>query len=521
MHVFNPILFMKKFLLLLASLFCTQGIAQNKIVLNTDLGETTINKHIYGHFSEHLGRCIYGGLYAGEENEIVPHINGMRTDVVNALKDLNIPNLRWPGGCFADTYHWKDGIGPKESRPEIVNTWWGNVTEDNSFGSHEFMELCRQLNTEPYFSANVGSGSVQEMQEWVQYMNFTGKSPMSDLRASNGHPESFKVKYWGIGNETWGCGGNMTAEYYADIYKRYATYVNSSWDKNEKLFRIASGASDDDYHWTEVMMRDIPHKMLEGIGVHHYSVIDWANKGSATEFDERMYFTTMSRAWDIERMIKGHATIMDKYDPDKNVAMMVDEWGGWYNVEPGTNGGFLYQQNTMRDAMIAGMTLNIFNNHADRIQMANIAQVVNVLQAVILTDEERIILTPTYHVMEMYKVHQDATLIPMYLKTEDYEFDGKKLPAISASASKDAQGNVNVSIVNIDMNKSHKISLDLRGENFTSLSGRILKANTVQEHNTFENPKKVTVKNYSGAELIDNKINMDIPPFSVIVIKLN
>ncbi|WP_341227820.1 alpha-L-arabinofuranosidase C-terminal domain-containing protein [uncultured Arcticibacterium sp.] len=495
--------------------------AQNKIVLNTDLGETIINKHIYGHFSEHLGRCIYGGLYAGEENKLVPHINGMRTDVVEALKNLNIPNLRWPGGCFADTYHWKDGIGPKEDRPTIVNTWWGNVTEDNSFGSHEFMELCRQLGTEPYFSANVGSGSVQEMSEWVQYMNFSGKSPMSDLRAENGHEEPFKVKYWGIGNETWGCGGNMTAEYYADLYKRYATYVNTSWDSKEKLFRIASGASDDDYHWTEVMMRDIPHKMLEGIGVHHYSVIDWADKGSATEFDENMYFTTMSRAWDMERLVQGHSTIMDKYDPEKKVAMMVDEWGGWYNVEPGTNGGFLYQQNTMRDAMIAGMTLNIFNNHADRVRMANIAQVVNVLQAVILTDEERIILTPTYHVMEMYKIHQDAVQIPVYLKTEDYVFGDKKLPAISASASKDASGKVHVSVVNIDMNKSHKISLDMRGENFKDVSGRILSSPSIQDHNTFAKPNKITPKKFNGAKLINNKMDVVVPPFSVLVLELN
>lgn len=497
------------------------SLAQNKIVLNTDLGETIINKHIYGHFSEHLGRCIYGGLYAGEENKLIPHINGMRTDVVEALKKLNIPNMRWPGGCFADTYHWKDGIGPKEDRPTIVNTWWGNVTEDNSFGSHEFMELCRQLGAEPYFSANVGSGTVQEMSEWVQYMNFSGKSPMSDLRATNGHEEPFKVKYWGIGNETWGCGGNMTAEYYADLYKRYATYVNTTWDSKEKLFRIASGASDDDYHWTEVMMRDIPHKMLEGIGVHHYSVIDWADKGSATDFDEDMYFTTMSRAWDMERLVQGHSTIMDKYDPEKKVAMMVDEWGGWYNVEPGTNGGFLYQQNTMRDAMIAGMTLNIFNNHADRIRMANIAQVVNVLQAVILTDEERIILTPTYHVMEMYKIHQDALQIPVYLKTEDYIFDDKKLPAISASASKDADGKVHVSLVNIDMNKSHKINLDLRGENFKNVSGRILSSPSIQDHNTFDSPNKITPKKFSEAKLVNNKIDVEVPPFSVLVLELN
>ncbi len=511
---------MKKLLSLLVCFIALQAISQNKLVLNTDLGETQISRHIYGHFSEHLGRCIYGGLYVGEENKLVPHINGMRTDVVNALKELQIPNLRWPGGCFADTYHWKDGIGPKESRPTIVNSWWGNVTEDNSFGSHEFMELCKQLGTEPYISGNVGSGSVQEFSDWVQYMNFDGKSPMSDLRAQNGHPEPFKVKYWGVGNEAWGCGGNMTAEYYADIYKRYSTYINTAWDEDSKVFRIASGASDDDFHWTEVLMRDIPHRYLNGVGVHHYSVIDWNKKGSATDFDENLYFTTMTKAWDMERIVKGHATIMDKYDPEKKVAMMVDEWGGWYDVEPGSNPGFLYQQNTMRDAMLAGMTLNIFNNHADRVKMANLAQVVNVLQAVILTDEERIILTPTYHVMNMYKVHQDATLIPMNLKTEDYVFGTKKLPAISASASKDASGKVHVSLTNIDMNKSHQITVDLRGDAFSKVSGTILVSEKIQDHNTFQNPSKVKPASFTGAKLSQNKLTITLPAASVVVLEL-
>lgn len=511
---------MKKGLILLFMLVGLAVQAQNKLVLNTDLGKTQISRHIYGHFSEHLGRCIYGGLYVGEENKLVPHINGMRTDVVEALKKLDIPNLRWPGGCFADTYHWKDGIGPKEDRPTIVNSWWGNVTEDNSFGSHEFMELIKQLDTEPYISGNVGSGTVQEFSDWVQYMNFDGKSPMSDLRAQNGHPEPFKVKYWGVGNEAWGCGGHMTAEYYANVYRQYATYINTSWEKDSRVFKIASGASDDDYHWTEVLMRDIPRQMLDGVGVHHYSVIDWNNKGSATDFDENQYFTTMSRAWDMERIVSGHEAIMDKYDPEQKVGMMVDEWGGWYDVEPGTNGGFLYQQNTMRDAMIAGMTLNIFNNHADRVKMANLAQVVNVLQAVILTDEERIILTPTYHVMEMYKVHQDATLIPINLKTADYEFNGKKLPAISASASKDKEGKVHVSLTNIDLKKEHEVTIDLRGEEFKSVSGRILRSGKVQDHNTFDEPNKVKTAAFNGAKLNKNSITLKVPAFSVVVLEL-
>src|SRR6185295_18890996 len=348
----------------------------------------------------HLGRCIYGGFYVGDKSAI-PNTNGVRKDVVDALKKMKIPNLRWPGGCFADTYHWKDGIGPKEKRPSMVNTWWGGVTEDNSFGTHEFLNMCELLGAEPYLSANVGSGTVQEVAEWVQYVNFDGTSPMSILRNQNGREKSWKVKYWGVANEAWGCGGNMTPEHYSDIYRQYATFMNN-YSRDYRLFRIASGASDDDYNWTEVLMKNIPHNMLDGVGVHHYSVINWSKKGSATNFSEQEYFATMSKALQMEELVTRHATIMDKYDPKKKIAMVVDEWGGWYDVEPNTNPGFLYQQNTIRDAILAGATLNIFNNHADRVRMANLAQTVNVLQAVVLTNEEKMLLTPTYHVMEMY-----------------------------------------------------------------------------------------------------------------------
>jgi alpha-N-arabinofuranosidase len=365
--------------------------AQQKIpmAIHVNEGQHIISKHIYGHFAEHLGRCIYGGFYVGENNTRIPHSDGLRNDVINALIKLKVPNLRWPGGCFADTYHWKDGVGPKDKRPTIVNTWWGGVTEDNSFGTHDFLNLCERIGAEPYLSANVGSGTVQEVADWVQYVNFDGVSPMSDWRKANGREKPWNVTYWGVGNEAWGCGGNMTAEYYANIYRQYTTFMSG------KLFKIASGANSGDYHWTEVLMRDIPHWMLQGVALHHYSVIDWNKKGSATAFSEKEYFTTLQRAWKMEELVTRHSTIMDKYDPKKKVALVVDEWGGWYDVEPGTNPGFLFQQNTMRDAMIAGMTLNIFNNHADRVKMANLAQTINVLQAVILTDEEKMILTPT------------------------------------------------------------------------------------------------------------------------------
>jgi alpha-L-arabinofuranosidase len=493
--------------------------AQNQVTLQADSGKEIISRHIYGHFSEHLGKCIYGGFYVGENNTRIAHTKGVRNDVVEALKKLKIPNLRWPGGCFADTYHWKDGIGPKNKRPTIVNTWWGGVTEDNSFGTHEFLDMCELLGAEPYLSANVGSGTVQELIDWVQYVSFNGVSPMSKLRRENGREKPWNVKYWGIGNEAWGCGGNMRPEYYADIYRQYATFM-TGWDNNNKIFRIASGANSSNYNWTEVLMRDIPHNMLEGVGVHHYSVIDWSKKGSASEFSEQQYFTIMKRALMMEELVTKHAAMMDKYDPKKRVAMIVDEWGGWYDVEPGTNPGFLYQQNTMRDAMIAGVTLNIFNNHADRVRMANLAQTINVLQAVILTNEEKMLLTPTYHVMEMYNVHHDATLLPVKIKSSDYTLDGEKLPAVSVSASRDKNGVTHISLVNIDSRNVQDITIDIKGAKYTTVTGRVLSSSKIQDHNTFENPDKIKPALFKGAALGANKLNVKVPAFSVVVLEL-
>jgi len=496
-----------------------QVYTQNTAVINADLGKDSISRHIYGHFSEHLGRCIYGGFYVGEDNMLIPNRAGVRTDVIEALKEMKIPNLRWPGGCFADTYHWKDGIGPKSERPTIVNTWWGGVTEDNSFGTHEFLNMCEWLEAEPYLSANVGSGTVQELADWIQYVNHDGTSPMADLRRKNGREEPWSVKYWGVGNEMWGCGGNMTAEYYANIYRQYATFM-SDWTNSGSLYRIASGASSGDYHWTEVMMRDIPHHMLDGVALHHYSVIDWNNKGPATGFSEQQYFTIMQRALRMEELVQRHTTIMDKYDPRKRIALIVDEWGGWYDVEPGTNPGFLYQQNTMRDAMIAGVTLNIFNNHCDRVKMANLAQTVNVLQAVILTDEEKMLLTPTYHVMKMYNVHQDALMLPVQVETETYELGNESLPAFSVSASKDDAGAVHVSVVNIDAKVSKTISIDLRGMSFSSAEAQILTSAGVQDHNTFEEPERVKSAVFEQFKTAGNTLEATVPPFSVVVFEL-
>jgi alpha-N-arabinofuranosidase len=494
------------------------GFTQNRVALHTDSSGQRISRHIYGHFAEHLGRCIYGGFYVGDTSAI-PNTAGIRNDVVTALKKLKIPNLRWPGGCFADTYHWKDGIGPKAQRPKIVNVWWGGITEDNSFGTHDFLNMCELLGTEPYLAGNVGSGTVQELADWAQYVNFDGESPMSNLRRQNGRDKPWKVKFWGVGNEAWGCGGNMKPDYYSDTYRKYATFM-ADWSNTSGLFRIASGANSSDYNWTEVLMKNIPLQMLEGVALHHYAVIDWNNKGDAVDFTEQQYFTTMQRAWLMDSLIQKHTAIMDQYDPQKKVALVVDEWGGWYNVEKGTNPGFLYQQNTMRDAMIAGMTLNIFNNHSDRVRMANLAQTINVLQAVILTEGAKMLLTPTYHVMEMYNIHQDATLVPVIVTTNDFVFGNEKLPAVSASASKDSAGRMHVSLVNIDAKKAQEVAVSLGSLKARTVTGRILSSSKLSDHNTFTKPDAVKPTLFNGASLKGNTLTVKLPPFSVVVLEL-
>jgi alpha-N-arabinofuranosidase len=511
---------MKKILLLPGLVIAALTSAQNTIVLNADKGKDIINKNIYGHFAEHLGHCIYGGLYVGDSNKTIPHKDGVRLDVIDALKKLKVPVLRWPGGCFADTYHWRDGVGSKKQRPSMLNIWWGNVKEDNSFGTNEFLNMCELLGAEPYLSGNVGSGTPQELADWVKCTTHpNGSSPMTDLREAYGRPNPWQVKYWGLGNEAWGCGGNMKVEYYANIYRQFATFM-TNWNNSDKLYRIASGASDDDYHWTEVLMKELPANMFDALGLHHYSVIDWGKKGPATNFTEQEYFTTMKRALLMEELVARHSAIMDKYDPQKKKALAVDEWGGWYDVEPGTNGAFLFQQNTMRDAMIAGATLNIFNNHCDRVKMANLAQIVNVLQAVILTREEKMILTPTYHVMEMYNVHQDAQMIPLVMTSNDYIMGDKKIQAVSASASKDKNSVTHISLVNIDANAGQEVEIILGTLNVKSVTGRILRSEKLQDHNTFDNPQKIRPAGFTGATLNGSDLSVKMPPFSVVVLAL-
>jgi len=495
--------------------------AQNTVALTIDGSnpKTVISRHIYGHFSEHLGRCIYDGYWVGDSIN-VPKKDRIRLDIVDALKKIKVPNLRWPGGCFADEYHWRDGIGPRNQRPHMVNTNWGGVSEDNSFGTHEFLELCSLIGCEPYIAGNVGSGTVEEMAKWVEYLNSDAQSTMTEIRKQNGRAEPWRVKFWGVGNESWGCGGNMTADYYADQYKRYATYARNYHDA--PLYRIASGANSFDYNWTDVMMKNAGNRMW-GLTLHFYTVPtgNWGKKGSATNFDEKEYFNTMRNCLQMEELVTRHSTIMDKYDPAKRVALVVDEWGVWTDVEPGTNPGFLYQQNSLRDALIAGSNLNIFNNHCERVRMANLAQTINVLQALILTKGNQILLTPTYHVFDMYKVHQDAKWLPVNFNSPDYVFEERKIPAVNISASQDTTtGVVHISFVNLDPNRKITFRANLVGIKWQNVQGQILTSKKLTDINTFENPNNIRITSFTGARKEGNELVVELPAQSVVVLEL-
>ena len=487
------------------------------LILDVDRKGAVIHRNIYGHFSEHLGRCIYEGIWVGQDSPI-PNTEGMRNDVLEALRDMKIPVLRWPGGCFADEYHWRDGIGPQETRKRMINTHWGGVVEDNSFGTHEFLRLCELIGADPYITGNLGSGTVQEMQEWVEYMTFDGESPMANLRRANGREKPWKLTYFGIGNENWGCGGDMRPEFYADQYKRYNCYVRNFG--GNKVFRIACGANSDDVKWTEVLMREAAHKM-DGLSLHYYTVPgNWKEKGSATDFDEAMWFQTLKKTLHMEELIIKHGTIMDQYDPEKRVDLVVDEWGTWYDVEPGTNPGFLFQQNTMRDALVAGINFNIFHAHSDRVRMTNIAQVINVLQAIILTEGSKMIKTPTYHVFDMYKVHMDATNLPIAIDAGTVTHGEVTLPKVHASASVNAEGVVHVSLCNLDPNGPADVTVGLRGVKAARIEGTVLSADTMQAHNTFDQPDNVSPKTFSDFKLADGTLTVTLPAMSVVVLAI-
>ncbi len=484
------------------------------MLINPNDRKSHIRKEIYGHFIEHLGRCIYNGIYVGEDSDI-PNTRGIRNDIIEAFRQIKVPVLRWPGGCFADTYNWKDGIGPKEQRPHILNVHWGDVDEDNSFGTHEFFDLCELVGAEPYLAGNLGSAAPRELAEWIEYITFDGKSPMADLRRKNGREKPWKLKYLGIGNESWGCGGNMLPEHYAAEYRRFASFCRSY--KNNELYKIICGGEED---WNEIMLQkiksDITPDLAKAITLHYYTILgtDFNHKGSATDFTEEEYYQGIKNTQWIDRVIDRNSKRLDLHDPDKKMGLIVDEWGCWYDVEPGTNPGFLFQQNTMRDAIIAAIYLNIFNAHSDRVVMANLAQAVNVLQSIILTEGPAMVKTPTYHVMDLFKEHMDSDLI--YSSVEN-EQENETL-CISQSVSIDADNKIHMTIANSSLHNDYTICCSVPYYSAEKASAQIL-TGEVHSHNTFDQPDKVHIEAHA-VTLENNELTFELPACSVVSVEL-
>ena len=488
------------------------------LVLHADQPGPKISREIYGQFSEHLGYGVYGGLWVGEDSKI-PNTRGWRNDVTAALTALHVPMVRWPGGCFADVYHWRDGLGARDKRPVTLNSTWGGVEESNAVGLHEFMDLAQMIGAEAYINGNLGTGSAQELSDELEYMVSDTHSTLAELRRKNGRDAPWKIDWFAIGNEPWGCGGDMLPEHYADLVRQDATFLRAPRDRRPRI--IASGAEPENYHWTEVLMSTAA-KSIDAYTLHYYTVPTgvWAHKGPAAGFDEAAWIATISNALKMDEYVSKHSAIMDKYDPQKRIALAVDEWGNWFDPTPGTNPAFLQQQNTLRDAITAAMTLNVFHHHADRVRMAAIAQTVNVLQAMVLTDGPKMVLTPTYWVFDMYRPFQDATALPIEVSAPPYALGGVSAPGVQASAARDAQGVVHIALVNPNPHQAVHVTLKLDGAAGRAVEGRVLTAEAMDADNTFDQPDRVKPQAFRGASLKAGALTATLPAKSVVVLDL-
>ncbi len=504
--------------------------AQGPISLALDASKTgaTIDRNIFGQFAEHLGHGIYEGIWVGPDSSI-PNTRGIRNDVVSALEALKVPNVRWPGGCFADEYHWRNGIGPAGRRTVTLNPNWGGVIEPNSFGSDEFMDFLHQIGSEAYLSVNVGSGTPREAAEWLEYLTAAQPTTLANERAANGHPAPYTIGYLGIGNESWDCGGNMTPDYYLSqlkIYSRFVRNFNPAQQAGHRMLKIAVGPGGDGPRWTEwtdtIMKAWQQHTWswdFDGLSMHSYTVPTWPPSMASTGFGEAEYDRILKTTLGMEGLIATHSAIMDRYDPQKKVALVVDEWGAWYAPLPGTNPGFLAQQNSLRDAILAALNLNIFARHADRVRMANIAQMINVLQAMILTDKEKMVLTPTYYVFKMYVPFQDATFVPVTYDAGTYTHGDVTLPRVDAIAAKDTAGTLWLAVTNLDPNRTADIEVSLAGVTARSAAGQTLTAPAVDSVNTFDAPDTVVPKPVS-ATVQGGTLRLTLAPKSVTVLSV-
>jgi alpha-N-arabinofuranosidase len=508
-------------LILALLLVSSAAAAETRVRLDDATPGSTINKNVYGQFAEHLGRGIYGGIWVGEGSSI-PNTRGMRNDVLRALKDLRVPVVRWPGGCYADQYHWKDGVGPRNQRKKTVNASWGGVVDDNAFGTHEFFDLAEQIGADAYVSVNVGTGSPQEMAEWVEYMTSDAKGTLANLRRANGREKPWRLHYLGIGNEAWGCGGSMTPEYYTHLYKHFATFIKTPKDNSPVV--IASGGQNKETIWTQHLLEQVKESWtlrLEGISHHYYTLPtgEWARKGSAIGFPEEEWFSTLSRTLEVRGILASNVRVLNQLDTKKKVGFFLDEWGTWYDSAAGASQSDLFQQNSLRDAVLAALNFNVFHEFADRLRMTNIAQMVNVLQAMILTDGDRMLLTPTYHAFHMYRPFQGARQIPTVVRgAPNYQQGGRSIPKISTTAALGADGKLYVALVNTHPREAEKIRID-RSSPITKASGRMLTGSSLDAHNTFAEPNRVRP---TPIELTGSKgsLEVELAPRSIVVLAL-
>ena len=493
--------------------------AKVEATLKVDAPGAVISRHIYGQFSEHLGSGIYDGVWVGESSPI-PNVRGIRSDVVQALKAIKVPVIRWPGGCFADEYRWRDGVGPRSERPSRKNNWWGAAPETNQFGTHEFMDFVEQVGSEAYVSVNVGSSNPTEMREWIEYMTSPGTDTLAQERRKNGREAPWKVAFWGIGNESWGCGGNMTPETYATELRRFSAFFHKSEDNNG--LRVGSGSSGSDVNWTDVVMKSA-EKNMDALSLHYYTLPtgDWGKKGAAVGFGDEQWLDTFAQTLSMDEFIPQHLAAMDKHDAKKRVALYIDEWGAWYDVEPGTNPGFLYQQNTLRDGVLAAANFNIFHKYADRVKMTNIAQTINVLQAMILTKGAQMVRTPTYYAYQMYVPFQDATSIPVDVTAPTLTVGGKSIPAFNLSAAMAKDGHLHIGIANMNPREGYSLSLKLGALKAKSVSGVVLTSNELDTRNVPGEPERIAPVAYRGGKVMGDKLELSLPARSVVVVRLD
>ena len=493
-----------------------------KAIIDTAVRGPRISRHVYGHFSEHLGRCIYNGGYWVGEDSPIPNVRGIRSDIVEAMRAIRVPTIRWPGGCFADDYHWMDGIGPREHRVPIVNVHWGGTLENNHFGTHEFMDLCEQIGCEPYICGNVGSGTVREMRDWVEYLTDDGQSPMARLRRQNGRDKAWTINMFGVGNENWGCGGFMTAEQYAQEFRRYATYIRNyavmgkvNWWEAPDILRVAGGANAEHTDWLETLMRSVPSSLMRGVSVHCY--VKPGDESNGTRFSDESWYQTAANTLAKEEAFLRNIAVMDRYDPENRVAMVVDEWGLWVDNEPGTPLGHLFQQNTLRSALCAALMLHIFQRHADRIRVANLAQTINVLQSILLTEGDALVRTPTYYVFDLFKGHQDGEAVPVAWETQP-ETLRDALPAVDVSAS--VLGNrLTVTLVNLSAEAEARVQLALPSARPRAVTGRALWGRPT-DHNTFDAPDRVHAAPLESVALSGGGLTVALPPCAIAALTI-